>query len=822
MKLTDVQIALPYLRWRIQVSHYAKRKPAVIEWLVMKVVSVTSANPKYSQVTVENLFSALFAVIDADKLIKPVIFSLRDMGLIEVKGLRDSTFLREFYMENFSLTDKGRNMLKEGFLPAMSREDVVEFTLNVVERNLQTAIEKSLKNSPEGMPLVSEEELAVISFPENEIRNRLEEMRREKNLVYPWLTNETEISLVKPLGITTLWKNVRRELSISKNMICSVRDVEDSAMAQAIVTRLISEMPTQVESLPKVVYENVEAQFQRCAPISEATEILRDLIRKENAFIIRKADFEDLSLGKFDKNNCKVILLCECDRFDIDCGSEGAFIVKIETKFLSDSQILQSETQELNRGQLTLDVYGQKKYFPAVYLLRSLSNDFAEKIFRIVAAYTAKDCRVLFLLFLLNLNEDFYSNLAAVVVKSATVAEKSATVNALNQLSEKYLHKKCIADSEAMKLLCDTESITRRTYNVDEMFQVINEYISAGLKDNVQLICKVISACILSLKDLSFVDEVWRIIEFIGGISASCLNWLSKEDALLRKLYSESVILDILRKMEDTELSAEKIPAKFLVERTFIDMTKILENIFSTLSDLEDFSDNGENIREALANADGNDISEVYQQLQRWSDVKDYFNRRIGGFEFYTQKSHYLRELDDFIVRLKRAVNIFYEERETDFRKFVVADTLALINRPEIIDKLAANKNYKLIIPTVVIHELYDYQNLDDDENAPKTDKVIRTLEKYKGADWLKLDVEGCAEVLPRGYDFENPANKILSSALKKKIRESNLITDDEKLFSDAKKIAGIRVLNSANFLSMIIHESKPVNGKKPKKKKRK
>ena len=92
---------------------------------------------------------------------------------------------------------------------------------------------------------------------------------------------------------------------------------------------------------------------------------------------------------------------------------------------------------------------------------------------------------------------------------------------------------------------------------------------------------------------------------------------------------------------------------------------------------------------------------------------------------------------------LKEALNAFFDDRVIKFQRAYVADTCALMNRPELIGTFADGKAL-LILPVLVLEELDAKKDDIDEESAWKAREAIRQIELYQGNEWLDNPQNSC------------------------------------------------------------------------------
>lgn len=93
MIFSELMLSYPYIKYKIEISHFTSRKSTAIEWVILEAVDKCEADEAYKGVSIEALFKGVFTISDADLLILPCLISLQDMGAIAMSNIDDETKL---------------------------------------------------------------------------------------------------------------------------------------------------------------------------------------------------------------------------------------------------------------------------------------------------------------------------------------------------------------------------------------------------------------------------------------------------------------------------------------------------------------------------------------------------------------------------------------------------------------------------------------------------------------------------------------------------------------------------------------------------------
>ena len=203
------------------------------------------------------------------------------------------------------------------------------------------------------------------------------------------------------------------------------------------------------------------------------------------------------------------------------------------------------------------------------------------------------------------------------------------------------------------------------------------------------------------------------------------------------------------------------------------------------------------------------DLAPIYECIKKHGDYKkniDAFlveRNTIIGKTLIRSYSDLCSDVNRYFSKIQETLNVisevvaeFYDESALSYERIYVVDTCSIMNHPEILNKFTNNKS-AFILPKVVIEELNMNKDFTGDaEKSTKARQAIAALTKYQqnNAKWL-LTESSHPEYLPPEYpsaidrnnqEWQITDNLILSVALKYKVRNVTLITDDKNLWQKA------------------------------------
>lgn len=829
MKITDVDIAIPFYQYRVDINYYLERKPIVIEWAIVQAINIAEKYPVYRNFSVDMVFSQIFSIPDTDKLVRPVILAMADKNLIKAIALTDDTSLRDISMENLSLTDRGRILLGRGTLPSEDNTAQISFLYNIYERKAADENPTLLHQESNGFPLVSGDELKNVAFPELFIRGMLSDEQNKKKGKYNWLNKETRISSVIPAEDSEtmlLWKNVRRELSFNEDMKCSIKGVNAPHIVELALQQLRSES-IDADVAPDI--EQIDDNYVQCRLSGEMAEVLKTQNTKPRGAIIRYDYLNEISGSLELSNNRILVAFGNVPEEKIDVTSNKTFKAYLKGEMLHQYELSLSPYSVVSKMNLKLLNNGKTFKLPVIVERKCESGRFDKLINTIVDFYKARDYKILFLSYLNGDVNSFITDIKETTAQKKSLGEKIAFIKEMNGLSGRYLKKKCISDDLFSELIFDEAYIRDNSRTVEGFSDVLALYLIDELKDRKSFMFRVIRCGIESLGNIKALEDTWRIIEIISVVGKEYYE-LVRDDAELRKrLYSFDVVNELFSYFDKGILSKKEYPKRG-IEKSLVELEDQTIGVIEKFSGISLTSYSQETLRDQIVKMSTDELKDIYNRFKNVKEIMETVQYELEGYNEILLNSRRLNAINSFLKGMEKVLGIFYDARDLKYRKVVVIDTNALMSNPEILDVLAASGNYFVVIPAVVLDELdknkvvKDESSQEEQKRAMQAREAARRLETYKAEDWLQLNAESVVGLLPKGSDINNADNQILSIALKYKAKHTSLVTGDKIFDLKVTGVGGIESFTADSFIKMLQHEDKTGSkkGKSKSKKKKK
>lgn len=814
MNFTEVFLSLPVVKCTTDVIHFAPRKSTQIEWLILEVLKKLQNNRKseYNDYSVELLFSHIFKIPDTDKLIKPCLFDLISMGAIEAHSeLSDETRLIDYAMRDLSITEVGSEMHEKGLLPGEDLTQVVDFYFDVSRRQVQ--IDNGKKNFgavPIGVQIGENlENLSQTPMPEIEMKRYLYNLKNQKNNCPDWLKQETEI---KSIGLSinhegprVYWNNRKISLQLKNNMQLYVQNYDGGLQ---IVNQVIQYLSHDVDSnlvkqdLKVISVPNIDEFASSISTSSDIKNVFKRKISNSNIFYFNEAIFHISDEELFEVLANKICIVFSTSEFSIK--EENGMIIKVPIDSVSISKDCafgtNKESEYLGMFTISGDSYSEK--LPLYFSKDNLKENLDMIINQILSSYfNDRNIDLIYLLAANNQRDDFVKNLNILLDGKITLREKFSLIDRVEKKTTPYN-----LNLDKNNLYLSQIKMNKEKISTNDIVSVLREIKDMYIfKKNNDLFIKAISKLLDSIPTCNTYDEINEIISQLKT-NNSISNWFSSSSGI-KKLYSDNVLLDLIDKYESPEFSKLSMLTKF--EQSLINMKRnqiSLEKLINKGPFPIDLS------RDTFQNylvLSRIDLVSIYECMKKHWDYKKsievsleeravtYENTLIRTYsDLCSDVNRYFSKIQETLNIISDVVTKIYDESALNYEKIYVVDTCSIMNHPELLNKFTNNKS-AFILPKVVIEELNKNKDFTRDiEKSTKAKRAIAALTKHQqnNVEWL-LTESSHPEYLPPEYpsvidrnnqEWQITDNMILSIALKYKVRNVILITDDKNLWQKA------------------------------------
>lgn len=115
-------IQTPYKKYSVRLSSVAVRKLTIMEWTILRIANDYSINPKYKSHRLSHFFEDILGMDRSELLIRPCINALLRLKLIEIDGYTSLALASDTVVGKIHLTKEGLNALQHNYIPGESKE----------------------------------------------------------------------------------------------------------------------------------------------------------------------------------------------------------------------------------------------------------------------------------------------------------------------------------------------------------------------------------------------------------------------------------------------------------------------------------------------------------------------------------------------------------------------------------------------------------------------------------------------------------------------------------------------------------------------------
>ncbi len=206
MKIATILASFPVFQLTSRVMHQTPRRPTAIERMLIRLSSEHAASTEIGQMSIGRIFSEMLCVPDAAILVAPC---LEELVVLDVLTTEESSpDLQTVSLSNFSLTQRGREMLARGQLPGTPTEAVVSHVYNPIGNIAWPGSKRTPVLTSEPLVAHADAELFAVIEPGPAVRASLP---RES---FAWLSPQTEIDSVECIVEGAKWRELKLEVEV--------------------------------------------------------------------------------------------------------------------------------------------------------------------------------------------------------------------------------------------------------------------------------------------------------------------------------------------------------------------------------------------------------------------------------------------------------------------------------------------------------------------------------------------------------------------------------------------------------------------------------
>lgn len=825
MIIGEVKLAYPYARFTTHVSHFTARDSTAIEWMILEAIDRCDKFPEYGDWPVGTLFHEIFMIADPNLIILPCLLALQDLGAITAEDISDETDLDSVYMRGMHLTEKGAEMQHTGQLPGEMSEDQFQVDYDpVIDRLIPTPAGKKT-DEPDGIRVLEIESSVNVPFPTAQIRDMLES-EREKHPKgdgrFSWLLASTRIDSIDQAGTALFWRSIAKDVLLGYGMECRIEGVDDPRLNVLSLEKLVFDDPEEMENLPSIQVTDPDQEFDEVFRIGQITPLIREHLSTDALAVVNRecAAGGNARLG-IKTDPIRVLVAQECESVAAVLRNKQ-LVIEVPERLLPEGSVFASSEIRICIGKCRLHAAEAEREVAIGYLPLSGGIDVEALIADAAVRHAEEAPLALLALYAMGRKEEFLNQIREMCGRRADIAERNKLLQEFNQAGLQSAGQKCISQETIAEILVNPDYIRTGCTGIDGALNVLAEYEAiSDFRQRDELYRNILRQILLWLPQVASLTDLYRLWEHVAGIKRSHMNWVN-QNKLFQRLYSKHVMNELLEAFPDDGFFSLVLDEYTPVEQTLVEMRRAAGNMLGYLPELENGWDS-ESVREAVL-AHKEDVRRLQSDIRTWRDAAERFKERIGPMEDYARPGSGFAAMAVLMDRVADALAMFMEDSAVKYGSVVVADTCALMNRPELISWFDDGKAM-LVIPQTVLGQLDEKKISEDEEEAYKAREAIRQINNYRSFEWLNLGEVSDPSLLNRDLDPNSSDNRILSVALRYIVKLPILLTDDINFRNIADAQRGITAMDTTAYEMKKKYEAENAakqQGKKKKGKKKK
>lgn len=370
MKLGSVKLSKAELNLTMSVRHMTKRKPTMLEWLVMHTLTLVEERPAYQSWPLRDLMGSLFGFQQdsADALIRPTILGLRDRDLVRTDTLSDQRTLADIAIGDIHLTDHGRAFRREGVIRSALSENSLTLHFDPESGSLSEGMAATRGTSPDGIPLQDAETIMEeTAFPGMLVMQYLDGLKTTRNPYQEWLGVQTVIESVNPIERSISWIPVTQDVCWDKYG-CHVRGASGEVAGKALESLdLDDSMVTDESQWPLLQGFDPDADMQCFYHMNDWQKLICEAYAASRVLVIRQKDYNAV-VATIDSKGLKFLILTGAESNQMILTAEGAMLIMVRQDILPSDVLLLSNEQIIRRGRVILKAGNVERNMAFMYI----------------------------------------------------------------------------------------------------------------------------------------------------------------------------------------------------------------------------------------------------------------------------------------------------------------------------------------------------------------------------------------------------------------------------------------------------------------------
>lgn len=810
MELEKIKLSYPILSIDATIHFFTERNSTAIEWLLLEIVRKIENDPVYADTSLDEILRDIFSVDNSDQLARPCLNGLVDMGAVQISEYYDECPLENVLGHQVHITELGSRLQENGVLPGVENETSQRFYLDMARELLTVSLgKKSVSPQPQGVALIDESSVELI-MPTVQIGSYLESLENRKKTQLGWIEAGTRIGDIDSEEISIGWIDEDTSIELGDGM--QIKLPELTAEASKRVLDELSGNQSSAFGFLKKVAENkvmVDRPDEEIEDIVLPSKILAEINRRASGKELIIIPYELKEYFKPKVKPHKIVYLdSACEQLDARVDKDKMLEVYfpmgagIESLYVDAGYELRAGEFVMHHGDDALNrLYG--------YVPKSSRVKIEDVVERLVQENYVKYPACLVILLKSKAEKDIDGYLIEMLKRHGNddIGGISAILAPLDQLFRAYSGKAYFDEKRLTNLLSENLGIRDDTLSIDELIEKLPSWHDSWLfKKMPERFSDVVLHYVEKLES-SDLTRVWDLLQDMQKNEPKILQRIVNKKAHLH-LYTMPIVKQMIHAFAGENFLSN--PDITPIDHAFHRLKCLERQVQDHVYPLDWSPDISKEAISAYGSSQREKLSNLKNDIEAWDEQMQVLREQLPEFTGWITADTYMAECVETIDKIRDVVSSFFPQLK--YQQIYAADTCALMNRPDLVDKFKEG-NALLIIPMTVLEELDRHK---ENQRNPKVQyqarQVIKVLAAYSSEDWLDQKESSNMERLPPDYKQESGDNKILSTVLRFQSNEIVFISDDRNFRVKAESL-NIKTVSSEEFCNSSI------SGKKKRKK---
>lgn len=683
--------------------------------------------------------------------------------------------------------------------------------------------EDRCEETPNGIPVLQIDTIDEVPFPAGQIWEMLDGERKKAGRGrYAWLMPDTRIDSITAGQASLVWKSSVRAIQVGPGMACTVEGIDDPQFVLRALQSLAREQIEEFPDIPTLQVANPDKEIREFVQPKDLFAAVSRRMRADPVFAASarfcRGDVFGGNAGKNDRR-ARIALIDGRGAFAVALR-ERQLLIEFPTKILPAGTVYLSLKDELRMGKFQFYAADTVQELPIGFCPAQPSGKAVEQMSSIARQYARQDLRVALVLYELGQKDAFWACVREACGACDGVNGRRVLLDQFNQACLKFYGKKLISVDDLAQLLVDRGEIEAAADSYSHAELLLDEYGKMDIfYQHDALYQSVVQQVLEQLPPAERLEELHGLWKCVKRVKQTHLTWLCKNN-LYQCLYSSSVLRNLAEDFASEDFFAHMAEEYTPVEQTFYHMKQTVGLVQEMLPELEAGGIRSDEGTCSVVLLHRDKVERLQEEVRGWQNLMERFASRICPPEDLTGGASGFSEALLMMERVAGALSAFCDNSAVKYKRVVIADTSALMNRPELISWFEDGKAMP-IIPQKVLTELDGLKSSEDEDTAYAAREAIRLIYNHQAYDWLNTRETSDVTLLNEDLDRNSADSKILSVAIRYIVKAPIILTDDIN-FKNIAIAQGITAVNPDSYEKERQHkEERPQGAARNKKKKK-